>query len=357
MTDFVAQARAALAARDLPADLKPSFFELTLAMAFTIFEGAGVTHAVLEAGVGGASDATSAAVAPASAVDGGRSGADSFGAPVGEDAGVPGGEPAGVPGGEPAGVTGGPVDTNLRLVVLTNVDLDHTETLGRTVGAIAAEKAGAFVRGVPAVTGATGEALKTVQRLAVEVGVPLRADDGNDPLFSLPPGAPAALTAPGAFGTRLANARLATAAMRSLAVSERSIVAALASPSLPARGERFWVDGREVVLDGAHDPAAAARLATDVGRAYVLLFGSLARKQGAATLAALEPSATAVIVTAVEPGDDLTRLGGAGRDLVDDPAAALRLALELTEPGGLLLIAGSLYLAGTLRPLLHSPLA
>lgn len=321
--DFVAKARAALARHDLPEDLRPSFFELTMAMAFTVFAAAKVSHAVLEAGVGGASDATSAAV-----------------------------------------TTGHDGRTNLRLVVLTNVDLDHTETLGGTLAAIATEKAGAFSRGVPAVTGAHGQALAAVREVAATVGSPLHVDDGFDPLFSLPTGArggPATVAANGpraatarAGSTRTANARLAAAGLRLLGASEASVAAAVAAPPLPARGERFLIDGREVVLDGAHDPAAAGRLRADLAGHYVLLFGSLARKQGAATLAALEPAASAVVVTSAEPGDDLGRFASPARELIDDPAAALDRALSLTPQGGLLLIAGSLYLAGRLRPLLHS---
>lgn len=314
---FVSLARSALATKELPPDLRPAFFELTLALALHEFAASGVTHAVLEAGVGGRSDATTAAVSATKS-------------------------------------SGSRGATNLRLVVLTNVDLDHTETLGTDVGAIAAEKAGVFVAGVPAVTGATGEALETVTRVAARTGAPLYVDDGTDSLFSLPLGAPPELSSSQGFATRRANARLASASLRLLGAKEDSLVAALNAPSLPARGERLEVDRRQVVLDGAHDPAAAAKLRADVKRRYVLLFGSLARKQGAATLAALEPAATAVVVTAVEPDDDIARFGSGGRELIADPAAALRRALELTQPGGLLLIAGSLYLAGTLRPLLHS---
>src|SRR5690606_935441 len=143
LVEFVATAREALARRPLPEELRPSFFELTLALALSEFAAAGVSHAVLEAGVGGASDATSAAARPA-------------------DEG---------PG-------------NLRLVVPTSVDPDHTDTLGATLTAIATGKAGAFAAGVPAVTAARGEALAAVRRVAGELGTPLHVDDGSEPLFA-----------------------------------------------------------------------------------------------------------------------------------------------------------------------------
>ena len=308
--EFVATAREMLALKPPPSDLRPAFFELTLALALTVFAESRVSHAVLEAGVGGASDATSAAV---------RAGAD----------------------------------TNLRLVVLTNVDLDHTETLGPTIAAIAAEKAGAFASGVTAITGAVGEALSVIRRVADERGAWLIVDDGTDPLFELPSGADGAEGPREPSSTRQANARLAAAGLRLLGASERSVKTALAAAPLPARGERFVVRGREIVLDGAHDPAAALRLLAEVGHGYVLLFGSLARKQGAATLERLAAGATTIVVTAAESGDELERFAAPGRELLAEPAAALRLALELTPPGGRLVVAGSLYLAGTLRPLLR----
>lgn len=315
VVEFVAMARQQLAAEPPAYELRPAFFELTLALALWVFAAADVSHAVLEAGVGGAADATSAAV---------RRGSEG----------------------------------NLRLVVLTNVDLDHIETLGTTVEEIAAEKAGALVEGVPAITGAAGRALEVIKQIAEERGSPLYIDDGHESLFELPPGVAARA---GEGSTWRANARLAAAALRLLGASHSAVVESLNSPPLPARGERFEVEGRVVILDGAHDPAAASRLAAEVtgeaGRGYVLLFGSLSRKQGVATLEPLAAAATAIVVTAVDQGDDLMRFAAPGRELIVDPALALRRALALTAVGDVLLVAGSLYLAGTLRPLLRSPTA
>lgn len=292
---FAARARDLLARQAFDADHRPAFFELTLALALDAFARRGAEWAVLEAGVGGSSDATAAA--------------------------------------SPHG--------NLRLVVLTNVDLDHVDTLGPTVEDIAREKAGAFAPGVPAVTAACGPALEVVRSAAAAVGAPLHE---VEPLM------------PGE-STRAANERLAQRALELLGVPEAARAAALAAPPLPGRGERFVVRGRQVLLDGAHDPAAAARLADEAGEGFTLLFGALPRKQGRATLAALEGRAAAVVVTEASPGEGVQHLAGEARELVPDPAPALARALELTPEGGLVVVAGSLYLAGRLRPLLDSPAA
>ncbi|MEJ2357769.1 MAG: hypothetical protein P8Y13_06765, partial [Deinococcales bacterium] len=103
-------------------------------------------------------------------------------------------------------------------------------------------------------------------------------------------------------------------------------------------------------------PAAAAALAAELTPGYVLLFGALERKQAAATLAALEPGATGVVVTEAAEGQrplpDLT-----GRCFLPDPGRALEAALQRCPAGGLVVVAGSLYLAGRLRPLLRRRVA
>ncbi|MEJ2289552.1 MAG: Mur ligase family protein, partial [Deinococcales bacterium] len=124
-------------AAGLELDPSPAFFEWTLALALSAFARAGVEWAVIEAGVGGAHDATRAL---------------------------------------------GPVE----LVVLTNVGLDHLETLGPDLASIARDKAGAFRPGVPAITGARGEALMVVALEARRVGAPLYVARPGDPLFTAP---------------------------------------------------------------------------------------------------------------------------------------------------------------------------
>lgn len=279
---------------------RAAFFELTLALALWAFTRRRLEWGVFEAGVGGARDATRA-------VD-----------PV-------------------------------ALVVLTNVSLDHVQTLGADVGSIARDKAGAFRPGVPVVTAAEGAALSVVARTAARLGCPLHVDAPGDPLFE-PPHTGAAGTAPDR--ARACNARLAAAALRLLGLPEAAVARGLAAPPLPARGERFRIGGHDVVLDGAHDPAAAALLASALPPGYVLVFGALRRKLGAATLAALEAGADRVIVTEAVAGEPALP-DPAGRAVIEDPLTAVRLALGQASAGQPVVIAGSLYLAGRVRPLLR----
>ncbi len=284
----------------------PAFFEWTLALALTAFARARLRWAVVEAGVGGARDATRAL-------------------------------------------------TGVRLVVLTNVTPDHLETLGPDLDSIARDKAGALRPGIPAVTGARGDALKVVRAEARRLGAPLFIESSGQPLFDLPALGRAIGT------TRTANARLAAAALRLLGAPEEAVATGIAAPPLPGRGERYRVRGCEVLLDGAHDPAAAEALAADLEPGFVLLFGALARKQAAATLAALERSAAAVVLTEAALGEHPPSVRPGDRFLVD-PGRALDLALTLAAQGASqrpdgppprVVVAGSLYLAGRLRPLLR----
>ncbi|HEX7001632.1 MAG TPA: Mur ligase family protein [Trueperaceae bacterium] len=290
VVEFVARARELLRRRPPTPAERPAFFELTLALALSEFARGGADWAVLEAGIGGATDATAAVL------------------------------------------------EGVRLVVLTNVDLDHLNTIGPTLQDVAREKAGAFAPGVPAVTAATGPGLEVARAVARERGTDLIE------VAPLTPGEP----------TRAANERVAAAALKVLSVPQSAIDVALARPPLPGRGERFALGHAEVLLDGAHDPAAAAHLRSRVGAGYVLLFGALGRKQGAATLAALEPGAAHVVITEAAAGEGTTHLEGPGRETVADPELALRRALALVPPGGQVVVAGSLYLAGRLRPLIDS---
>ncbi|MGY2897232.1 glutamate ligase domain-containing protein [Deinococcus sp. UYEF24] len=295
--EFVAWAR-----REAP---DAAFFDLSLGLAAQVFAESGVELAVMEAGVGGVSDATQAL----------------------------------------NGVSGG-----VRAVLLTNVALDHTATLGETVAQIARDKAGAALPGVPFLTTAQGEALDVVQAVCQEIGALLYTPASHPALFGLP-------RLPRLEGEHQAqNARLALAALRLLG-HESGIEAAL-DASWPARLERFTVQGRTVLLDGAHNPAAAQALALALaqtvgpGGADVLLFGSLPRKDSAATLQELRKVAPVRVFT--HPGQepphaDLEALAARfGGEVEPDAETAFRLALELTPPGGTLLITGSLYLAGTL---------
>ena len=274
----------------------PAFFELTLALALGHFARERVAWGVLEAGVGAKRDATR-------------------------------------------------VLENVRAVIITNVGHDHLDTLGPTLRDVAEDKADAVRPGVPTLTGATGEALEIITEVAARRRSPLFFGTPQSPLFRLPVGL--GLSTP----TERNNQQLVAAALRLQDVPEAAICQGLKA-TLPARAERFQVGDREILLDGAHNPDAAVALLGHTRPPFVLLFGALPKKLGRETLAVLEPYAEHVILTDAVPGETST-LQKAGLTFIEDLEAALTTALAHCQPGGQVVVTGSFYLAGRLRPVLQ----
>ena len=114
--------------RQLFADLKLSFFEMTVGMAFDYFAQEKVDIAVVEVGMGGRLDSTNV-ILP-------------------------------------------------ELSVITNIGLDHTQFLGDTLEKIAVEKAGIIKEGVPVVVGETQPETEPVfRRIAIERFAPITFAD------------------------------------------------------------------------------------------------------------------------------------------------------------------------------------
>ncbi len=126
VTDFVERYKAS------GLDLTPSFFELTMVMAFEYFAKAKVDVAVIEVGLGGRLDSTNI-IHPC-------------------------------------------------LSVITNISFDHTQFLGNTLPAIASEKAGIIKAGVPVVIGESeGDVRKVFADKAESAGAPARYADDEKP--------------------------------------------------------------------------------------------------------------------------------------------------------------------------------
>ncbi len=303
-----------------------TFFEIATALACKLFADAGVQRAVFEVGVGGTWDCTNAL--------------------------------------EPV------------LSAITHVALDHVGVLGGDVETIARDKAGILRAGRPAVTGARGAARTALEEEAERRGASLwrvgfeidvtshaRGWDGSDVVVETPLGRVETRTA--LVGPHQArNAAVAIAAAQRLGVDAERIARIVPTVTWPGRLEVLRVANRRVVLDGAHNPDAAEALASSLralGAAPVgLVLGLSANKDAEGVVRALAPVAAWTIVTraarsrrgrpAAELLDVVTAVAPAAEvALVDTPDAALDAALDRTEEGGLVLVAGSLFLVGEVR--------
>ncbi|MEX1172609.1 MAG: Mur ligase family protein [Chloroflexota bacterium] len=280
------------------------------------------------------------------------------------------------------------------VAVVTNVDLDHTDRLGPTIAHIAREKAAIIERGDRAVTGATGEALAIVRRRASRLGVPLTVvdtpavlgwdADGID--IDLPRLGP---TRVGLLGRhQAANAAVADAMLDALEAAgiaradDDARRRGYAAAAWPGRLEVLRPPGRgDVLLDGAHNPAGAAALATALddlrphlsGGPVTLVVAAMADKDVDGVITALRLSPVVrgarIVATAVDApralaaealaarwqalGGASAPLGGASAPVIAAPDVAAALEAAWPPDGaGLTVVAGSLYLVGAVRALL-----
>lgn len=150
---------------------------------------------------------------------------------------------------------------NVLVSIITNVDLDHKHILGDTVELIAFEKAGIIKRGVPVVTGAGGGALDVILQRAKTLETEILVLD-DESLADAP------LDFLSLMGEhQRLNARLARAALNLCPgpIGER-IRSRLGIAWNDGIKNTYWagrmqyVPRLNLILDGAHNPAGAVAL-------------------------------------------------------------------------------------------------
>ncbi|WP_423996283.1 dihydropteroate synthase [Halorubrum trapanicum] len=333
-----------------------TFFEVVTAMGIREFARREVDVAVLEVGLGGEYDATSAVDPVATAV--------------------------------------------------TNVSLEHTAVLGDTIEEIARTKSRIARPDAPFVTACEGEALEVVREVAGEAGAPVtrvtgdgegpESDETDDDTESDDQPALAAayegrvsatdaevsLTGEREGTYRLplvgrhqaANAAVAVALADRTAAALGDAVPASSESALPDRAVRdglaraTWPGRFEVVdtapltvLDGAHNPAAARTLAGTLDEYDYddlhLVYAAMHDKDHAETAAALPDAATAVTCRpAIDRAEDpevlaaALRSAGVGEVTAgDDVTDALATAVDRADGDDCVLLVGSLFAVAEAR--------
>jgi folylpolyglutamate synthase/dihydrofolate synthase len=260
--------------------------------------------------------------------------------------------------------------------VITSISLDHTAILGDTVDKIAYEKCGIIKEG-----GATvcypdqpPEALEVIRSTAAERhnrfflasmdSVKQLSGDLNGTMLEY---RGMSVRLPFLGDHQVKNAVTALAALEAVkeegfSIPDSGIAAGFSSAAFPARLEVLSLDPT-LILDGAHNPGGTAALAAAVrtylgGRKVVAVMGMLADKDVDSALRNLAWLFSNVVtltppnpraMSAGELAERWTALGTMSRPMehVDD---ALETALRLAGDGGAVVICGSLYLAGEVRP-------
>lgn len=301
-----------------------TYFEVATALALDHFARSGVEIAVLEVGLGGRLDATNVHPSPL-------------------------------------------------VTVVTNISLEHTDVLGKTVEEIAREKGGIVKEGRPLVTGATGVALAELRAIAGArgasvrvlgedlIGIPLAEDDEGQTLEVDGVRDHGEVRIPLNGAHQVDNAALALAALDEIdragvPVPVDAARRGFARTRWPGRLQR--VPGQPaLLLDGAHNPAGMRTLVAHLQARKlkpVVLFGALQDKDWRAMVETLAPYARDAVVTrppsprGLDPQDGARAFSMAGLFgiAVEDPEHALDTARNIAGPDGLVLVTGSLYLVG-----------
>ena len=319
-------------ARSTSPEQAPTYFEAMTLIALTYFASRQVDVAVLEVGLGGRLDATNV--------------------------------------------------VDQAVSVIAPIDVDHADILGPDVAAIAHEKAGIIKPGQTVISAAQQPEVTDVLRATCERhGVPLftvgqdlsvvaRRSDLDGLQLSLVGfrGIYEAVELPLIGRHQAHNAALAVGALEALSTAgaPHSLVErGLARVEWPGRIEVMH-DAPLILMDGAHNPHAAAALAETLRefcalRATHLLIGMSSDKsieQVGAILGGLAVSATCTKSQhprACEPVELATRLAPYCLDVhvMSSPADALTYLLNAVAPRDAIVVTGSLFLVGELRSALQ----
>jgi dihydrofolate synthase/folylpolyglutamate synthase len=228
--------------------------------------------------------------------------------------------------------------------VITNIDLEHTEVLGRTLAKIADEKSAIIRSGIPVVTAETkAEPLKVIKKTAERQGaLLLKVESRQEKVDSRN------LIGP----HQQLNAACAIAAVRlaGITVTRGQIKRGLKKAEWPGR---FQVVSRKplVIVDGAHNPAGAKVLRVTIqerfpGR-FTIIFGCQQTKDHKSVLRELKPIAGNIIVTRSshkQAQDPVRVVDGLKWGRPVHIAHSLAEAIEKWDEKSPLLVTGSLFL-------------
>jgi len=327
----------------------PTFFEHVTAIALLAFQETNVELAILETGLGGRLDSTTAAGA--------------------------------------------------KVVAITPVAMDHQEYLGNTLAEIAAEKAAIIRRGVAAVIAPQAqEAMEVIVRQCAEVvtrprlvGEVERPDStlavglaqyGSHFCEALLDGRPCiTFQTPSTrydnicLGLRgrhqITNAATAIALAEALrehgfAIPDGAIFSGLENARHAGRLELWHAVVPPILFDGAHNPAAARALRDYldefVDQPITMIFAAMRDKALSEIVAVLFPAVEQVILTELDNprGASIDSLQAAAALYFDQSrihqarsvADGWRIARQITDADSIIVVTGSLYLVGAVQEIL-----
>lgn len=251
---------------------------------------------------------------------------------------------------------------NPKISVITSIGLDHMAILGNTVEEIAAEKAGIMKPNVPVVIAPCTDTVFAIFQSMAKGPITRLFSDEVQVIHSARENSCVVVDnlriyLPLAGAHQAVNALNAVAVLRQIGIGDGDIQKGIANTFWPARLE--W--HQNILIDGAHNAQGAQALKAYVetylaNEKRVLLTGVIEDKLTDEMIAALGQIADTIVtvapnnVKAVSADKLKVQFEGAvaEKSIVDGLASAQRLAGK----NGIVIVAGSLYLAGEVRSIL-----
>ena len=303
---------------------QPTFFEITTAIAFKYFSERKVDYAVVEVGLGGRLDATNVITPEVS--------------------------------------------------IITNIGLEHTDVLGKTIDSITAEKGGIIKEGVPVVTAEKKrEALEVLDRICKEKNAKLIQLTEYASLRNVKcdlTGCTFDLKTLLRNYSRLKvkllgehqveNAALSVIAAEQIGVGERSIRSGLAKTKWPGRLEILQKKPL-VVMDSAHNSPAMRMLRNSLDifkyNNLILVLGVMKDKEIGKIVDEIVPAADVVVINkpnlerAAQPELIMRQVERHNKSLriVEDVKSSVRYAKSIAGKNDMILITGSIYMLSEAR--------
>ena len=288
-----------------------SFFEITTGLAFKYFADSGVDYAVIETGLGGRLDSTNILEKP-------------------------------------------------ELSIVTSIGFDHMALLGDTLPKIAAEKAGIFKEGVPALIGEALPDTRPVFESKANGFCPLYFAEEMDPPFWDRREEILSQMDLGAEIQRQ-NLRTVLSALDILGIHDKrvldGIIHAARNMDFHGRWERLQRQPL-VIADIGHNAHALrhnfAQLAAH-NRPLIIVYGIMADKDLEAIIPLMPRSATYIFTTPdtprALPAQEIANNFGAPATVIDNVQDAVQKALELATPETIIYIGGSTFVVSEALPL------
>lgn len=288
-----------------------SFFEITTGLAFKYFADSGVDYAVIETGLGGRLDSTNILEKP-------------------------------------------------ELTIVTSIGFDHMALLGDTLPKIAAEKAGIFKEGVPALIGEALPDTRPVFESKANGFCPLYfAEEMDPPFWDRREEILSQMDL--AAEVQRQNLRTVLSSLDILGIHDKrvldGIIHAARNMDFHGRWERLQRQPL-VIADIGHNAHALRHNFSQLeamNRPLIIVYGIMADKDLEAIIPLMPRSATYIFTTPdtprALPAQEIANIFGAPATVIDNVPEAVRKAIELATPDTIIYIGGSTFVVSEALPL------